>query len=101
MTRNDFGVWEIFLPNNQKGSLRITHVSRVKIRKDTPSPLGSKTRFQLGLSSLYRLLAKFHIREYTTIHQKRVPSKNLIPLALAFLPPLQLALPPMQSQLSH
>jgi 1,4-alpha-glucan branching enzyme len=26
------------LPNNPKGSLRITHVSRVKIRKDTPSP---------------------------------------------------------------
>lgn len=44
----------------------------MKIRKDTPSPLGSKTRFKLGLSSLYRLLAKFHIREYTTIHQKRV-----------------------------
>lgn len=40
----------------------ITHVSRVKIRKGTPSPLGSKTRFKLklGLSSLYRLLAKFH-----------------------------------------
>lgn len=60
-----------FLPKNQTGSLCITHVSRVKIRKDTPSPLGSKTRFQLGLSSLYRLLAKFHIREYTTIHHLR------------------------------
>ncbi|TYH31461.1 hypothetical protein ES288_A01G175300v1 [Gossypium darwinii] len=53
MARNDFGVWEIFLPNNQKGSLRIKRVSR------------------LGLSSLYRLLEKFHIREYTMIHHKK------------------------------
>ncbi|XP_057513372.1 1,4-alpha-glucan-branching enzyme 2-2, chloroplastic/amyloplastic-like isoform X1 [Actinidia eriantha] len=37
MTRNDFGVWEIFLPNNADGSPPIPHGSRVKIRMDTPS----------------------------------------------------------------
>ncbi|ERN13141.1 1,4-alpha-glucan-branching enzyme 2-2, chloroplastic/amyloplastic isoform X1 [Amborella trichopoda] len=36
MTRNEFGVWEIFLPNNADGSLSIPHGSRVKIRMDTP-----------------------------------------------------------------
>ncbi|KAB1221286.1 1,4-alpha-glucan-branching enzyme 1, chloroplastic/amyloplastic [Morella rubra] len=37
MTRNQFGVWEIFLPNNADGSPPIPHGSRVKIRMDTPS----------------------------------------------------------------
>ncbi|KAG2262463.1 hypothetical protein Bca52824_069542 [Brassica carinata] len=37
MTRNEFGVWEIFLPNNSDGSPAIPHGSRVKIRMDTPS----------------------------------------------------------------
>ncbi|XP_048126938.1 1,4-alpha-glucan-branching enzyme 1, chloroplastic/amyloplastic-like isoform X2 [Rhodamnia argentea] len=39
MTRNEFGVWEIFLPNNADGSPAIPHGSRVKIRMDTPSGL--------------------------------------------------------------
>ncbi|CAM8931061.1 unnamed protein product [Rhodiola kirilowii] len=37
MTRNEFGVWEIFLPNNADGSPPIPHGSRVKIRMGTPS----------------------------------------------------------------
>ncbi|KAG6596555.1 1,4-alpha-glucan-branching enzyme 1, chloroplastic/amyloplastic, partial [Cucurbita argyrosperma subsp. sororia] len=37
MTRNEFGVWEIFLPNNADGSPAIPHGSRVKIRMDSPS----------------------------------------------------------------
>ncbi|GMP50010.1 hypothetical protein CsSME_00016796 [Camellia sinensis var. sinensis] len=37
MTRNEFGVWEIFLPNNADGSSPIPHGSRVKIHMDTPS----------------------------------------------------------------
>ncbi|KAL9253766.1 1,4-alpha-glucan-branching enzyme 1, chloroplastic/amyloplastic-like protein [Drosera capensis] len=37
MTRNEYGVWEIFLPNNADGSPAIQHGSRVKIRMDTPS----------------------------------------------------------------
>ncbi|KAM7468289.1 hypothetical protein LguiB_015851 [Lonicera macranthoides] len=37
MTRNEFGVWEIFLPNNVDDSPPIPHGSRVKIRMDTPS----------------------------------------------------------------
>ncbi|KAA0043906.1 1,4-alpha-glucan-branching enzyme 2-2 [Cucumis melo var. makuwa] len=37
MSRNEFGVWEIFLPNNADGSPAIPHGSRVKIRMDTPS----------------------------------------------------------------
>uniref|UniRef100_A0A8R7PG48 Glycosyl hydrolase family 13 catalytic domain-containing protein n=1 Tax=Triticum urartu TaxID=4572 RepID=A0A8R7PG48_TRIUA len=37
MTRDDYGVWEIFLPNNADGSPAIPHGSRVKIRMDTPS----------------------------------------------------------------
>ncbi|XP_023746197.1 1,4-alpha-glucan-branching enzyme 1, chloroplastic/amyloplastic isoform X2 [Lactuca sativa] len=37
MTRNEFGVWEIFLPNNVDDSSPIPHGSRVKIRMDTPS----------------------------------------------------------------
>ncbi|KAJ7976080.1 1,4-alpha-glucan-branching enzyme [Quillaja saponaria] len=37
MTRNEFGVWEIFLPNNADGSPPIPHGSRVKIRMNTPS----------------------------------------------------------------
>lgn len=37
MTKNEFGVWEIFLPNNADGSPPIPHGSRVKIRMDTPS----------------------------------------------------------------
>ncbi|XP_057534587.1 1,4-alpha-glucan-branching enzyme 2-2, chloroplastic/amyloplastic-like [Amaranthus tricolor] len=37
MTRNEFGVWEIFLPNNADGSPAIPHGSRVKIHMDTPS----------------------------------------------------------------
>ncbi|XP_077235855.1 1,4-alpha-glucan-branching enzyme 1, chloroplastic/amyloplastic isoform X2 [Tasmannia lanceolata] len=37
MTRNEFGVWEIFLPNNVDGSPAIPHGSRVKIHMDTPS----------------------------------------------------------------
>ncbi|KAG8376680.1 hypothetical protein BUALT_Bualt09G0089100 [Buddleja alternifolia] len=37
MTRNEFGIWEIFLPNNADGSPAIPHGSRVKIRMDTPS----------------------------------------------------------------
>ncbi|KAL3754115.1 hypothetical protein ACJRO7_001375 [Eucalyptus globulus] len=39
MTRNEFGIWEIFLPNNADGSPAIPHGSRVKIRMDTPSGL--------------------------------------------------------------
>jgi len=31
MARNDFGVWEIFLPNNADGSPAIPHGSRVKV----------------------------------------------------------------------
>ncbi|KAK4800803.1 hypothetical protein SAY86_021290 [Trapa natans] len=37
MTRNEFGVWEIFLLNKADGSPKIPHGSRVKIRMDTPS----------------------------------------------------------------
>ncbi|KAH0837368.1 hypothetical protein HID58_092396, partial [Brassica napus] len=37
MTRNEYGVWEIFLPNDADGSPAIPHGSRVKIRMDTPS----------------------------------------------------------------
>ncbi|KAF3779056.1 1-4-alpha-glucan-branching enzyme 1 [Nymphaea thermarum] len=37
MTRNEFGVWEIFLPNNADGSPPIPHGSRVKIHMETPS----------------------------------------------------------------
>lgn len=37
MTQNEFGVWEVFLPNNADGSPPIPHGSRVKIRMDTPS----------------------------------------------------------------
>nr|AHW50661.1 starch branching protein II [Lens culinaris] len=37
MTKDDFGVWEIFLPNNADGSPPIPHGSRVKIHMDTPS----------------------------------------------------------------
>ncbi|VAH47604.1 unnamed protein product [Triticum turgidum subsp. durum] len=37
MTRDDYGVWELFLPNNADGSPAIPHGSRVKIRMDTPS----------------------------------------------------------------
>lgn len=37
MTQNEFGVWEIFLPNNADGSPPILHGSRVKIHMDTPS----------------------------------------------------------------
>ncbi|KAG2571948.1 1,4-alpha-glucan-branching enzyme 2, chloroplastic/amyloplastic-like [Panicum virgatum] len=37
MTRNEYGTWEIFLPNNADGSPAIPHGSRVKIRMDTPS----------------------------------------------------------------
>eukprot|EP00850_Spirogloea_muscicola_P025155 SM002328S08027 [mRNA] locus=s2328:533:1755:- [translate_table: standard] len=36
MTRNDFGVWELKLPNNVDGSPAIPHGSRVKIHMDTP-----------------------------------------------------------------
>ncbi|XP_027072580.1 1,4-alpha-glucan-branching enzyme 1, chloroplastic/amyloplastic-like isoform X3 [Coffea arabica] len=39
MTQNEFGVWEIFLPNNADGSPPIPHGSRVKVRMDTPSGL--------------------------------------------------------------
>ncbi|KAH9674779.1 SBE2.2 [Citrus sinensis] len=35
--KNEFGVWEIFLPNNADGSPPIPHGSRVKIHMDTPS----------------------------------------------------------------
>ncbi|XP_009143587.1 1,4-alpha-glucan-branching enzyme 2-1, chloroplastic/amyloplastic [Brassica rapa] len=37
MTRNEYGVWEIFLPNDADGSPAIPHGSRVKIRMDTTS----------------------------------------------------------------
>lgn len=37
MEKNEFGVWEIFLPNNVDGSPAIPHGSRVKIHMDTPS----------------------------------------------------------------
>lgn len=37
MKKNEFGVWELFLPNNADGSQPIPHGSRVKIRMDTPS----------------------------------------------------------------
>ncbi|KAG6514530.1 1,4-alpha-glucan-branching enzyme 1, chloroplastic/amyloplastic-like [Zingiber officinale] len=37
MTKNEYGVWEVFVPNNADGSPPIPHGSRVKIRMDTPS----------------------------------------------------------------
>ncbi|PIA39220.1 hypothetical protein AQUCO_02700415v1 [Aquilegia coerulea] len=37
MTQNEFGVWEVFLPNNADGSSPIPHGSRVKIHMDTPT----------------------------------------------------------------
>ncbi|XP_020586593.1 1,4-alpha-glucan-branching enzyme 1, chloroplastic/amyloplastic-like isoform X2 [Phalaenopsis equestris] len=37
MNKNEFGVWEIILPNNPDGSSVISHGSRVKIRMETPS----------------------------------------------------------------
>ncbi|XP_073033199.1 1,4-alpha-glucan-branching enzyme 2-2, chloroplastic/amyloplastic-like isoform X2 [Primulina eburnea] len=37
MSCNEFGVWEIFLPNGADGSPAIPHGSRVKIRMETPS----------------------------------------------------------------
>uniref|UniRef100_A0ACD5Z545 Uncharacterized protein n=1 Tax=Avena sativa TaxID=4498 RepID=A0ACD5Z545_AVESA len=37
MSKDDLGVWEIFLPNNADGSPPIPHGSRVKVRMDTPS----------------------------------------------------------------
>lgn len=37
MKKNEFGVWEVFLPNNVDGSPAIPHGSRVKIHMDTPS----------------------------------------------------------------
>nr|CAB3446751.1 unnamed protein product [Digitaria exilis] len=37
MSKNEFGVWEVFLPNNADGSSPIPHGSRVKVRMDTPS----------------------------------------------------------------
>ncbi|KAJ0039598.1 hypothetical protein Pint_27476 [Pistacia integerrima] len=37
VTRNEFGIWEIFLPNNADGSPPIPHGSRVNIRMETPS----------------------------------------------------------------
>ncbi|GLT89940.1 hypothetical protein SLE2022_078980 [Rubroshorea leprosula] len=37
MTQNEFGIWEIFLPNNADGSPSIPHGSRVKVRMETPS----------------------------------------------------------------
>ncbi|XP_068661481.1 1,4-alpha-glucan-branching enzyme 2-2, chloroplastic/amyloplastic-like [Aristolochia californica] len=39
MTKDEFGVWEIFLPNNSDGSPPIPHGSWVKIHMDTPSGL--------------------------------------------------------------
>ncbi|TYI32903.1 hypothetical protein ES332_A04G094700v1 [Gossypium tomentosum] len=37
MSQNEFGVWEIFLPNTADGSPAIPHGSRVKIRMETRS----------------------------------------------------------------
>jgi len=37
MSKNEYGVWEVFLPNNADGSSPIPHGSRVKVRMDTPS----------------------------------------------------------------
>lgn len=37
MSKNEFGVWEVFLPNNADGSTPIPHGSRVKIRMHTSS----------------------------------------------------------------
>ncbi|KZV48446.1 1,4-alpha-glucan-branching enzyme 1, chloroplastic/amyloplastic [Dorcoceras hygrometricum] len=37
MTRDEFAVWEVFLPNNADGSPAIPHGSKVKIRMETPS----------------------------------------------------------------
>ncbi|XP_039057127.1 1,4-alpha-glucan-branching enzyme 1, chloroplastic/amyloplastic-like [Hibiscus syriacus] len=37
MSQNEFGVWEIFLPNNADGSPPIPHGSQVKIRMETQS----------------------------------------------------------------
>jgi len=31
MTKKDFGVWEIFLPNNPDGSCPIPHRSKIKV----------------------------------------------------------------------
>ncbi|KAJ0020418.1 hypothetical protein Pint_31606 [Pistacia integerrima] len=39
MTRNEFGIWEIFLPNNADGSPSIPHGSHVKIRMEAPSDI--------------------------------------------------------------
>ncbi|KAL8154456.1 hypothetical protein V2J09_012216 [Rumex salicifolius] len=37
MSKNEYGVWEIFLPNDADGSSAIPHGTRVKIRMETPS----------------------------------------------------------------
>ena len=37
MTKNDFGVFEVFLPNNEDGSPAIPHGSRVKIHLQIPN----------------------------------------------------------------
>ncbi|EPS60100.1 hypothetical protein M569_14702, partial [Genlisea aurea] len=37
MTRDEFGVWEVFLPHNADGSPAIPHGTNVKIRMDTSS----------------------------------------------------------------
>ncbi|XP_075095668.1 1,4-alpha-glucan-branching enzyme 2-2, chloroplastic/amyloplastic-like [Nicotiana tabacum] len=64
MTRNEFGVWEIFLPNNADGSPAIPHGPRVKVysllsllnagckvfQGDTPSKVYSVSVSLLALS---------------------------------------------------
>jgi 1,4-alpha-glucan branching enzyme len=37
MKRNDFGVWEIFLPDSPTGGKAITHKSKVKISMKLPN----------------------------------------------------------------
>ena len=34
-TRNEFGVWELFIPNNPDGSSPIPHGTKVKVSEDS------------------------------------------------------------------
>uniref|UniRef100_A0A1S4BI51 1,4-alpha-glucan-branching enzyme 2-2, chloroplastic/amyloplastic-like n=1 Tax=Nicotiana tabacum TaxID=4097 RepID=A0A1S4BI51_TOBAC len=53
MTRNEFGVWEIFLPNNADGSPAIPHGPRVKEKYVRPKKPKSLRIYEshIGMSS--------------------------------------------------
>ena len=51
MTKNDFGVFEVFMPNNADGSPAIPHGTRVKIHPETEGQVHGWTRFRRGSSS--------------------------------------------------